>query len=286
MDPAEQGIKKMTDFQHSDMRPLAALRRAYEKVILQFRIIVALQERELLVRTEKGFLGAFGVLIEPMITVLVLLALRIIVRFKTTDLINPVVWLVVGVCLLFLFINVGIKSLSGVKKAQDIFYYRRIRPLDTLLGSALVETRIYGSTLTLTILGVWAWTWQPRFDSPGEAILVFILTIFLALGIGVSALVIGHRLPIVKLLVRFFIRRMLFWTSGIWYALYTLPGFVRPYLTWNPLLHSVELFRHAINQAYPIPDISLTYLAACSVLSCGLGLVFYTTNESLLLEDD
>jgi len=259
---------------------------AAAKLVLQFRIVLALQERELLVRTEKGLLGALGVFIEPIFLVLTLLALRILVRFKTTDLINPVIWMVTGVCIFCLFTEVGLKSLNGVKKAQDIFFYRRIRPLDTLLASALVEGRIFGSVLTVVVLAVWGWTWQAQLDSPGEAVLVFVLTVLLALGVGGSALVIGHRLPVVKLAVRFGIQRVLLWTSGIFYALYTLPGPVRPFLTWNPLLHAVELFRHAVNQAYPIPDISMTYLAGCAFVSCGFGLLFYSSNEALLLSEN
>ena len=264
----------------------AALRHCWVKVVLQVRIVWALADRDLLERTSKGALGAFGVVVEPMLLVLTLLALRILIRQLGADLINPVVWMVVGVALFYLFTTLGIKSLSGVKKSQDVFFYRRIRPLDTLLAAALVEGRIYATILTLVILAVWGWTWRVQFDKPGEAALVFVLTVLLALGVGVSALVVGHRIPLVKLLVRFGMRRILLWTSGVFYAVYTLPGPIRPWLTWNPVLHAVELFRHSINEAYPIPGISLAYLAACALVSCGFGLIFYSSNEALLLADD
>jgi capsular polysaccharide transport system permease protein len=253
---------------------------------LQVRIVSALAERDMQERTAKGALGAFGVLVEPMLLVGSLLALRILIRQVGSDLINPVLWMVVGVSIYYLFMTLGIKSLSGVKKSQDVFFYRRIRPLDTLLASALVESRIYATILTLVTLGVWIWTWRIQFDKPGEAALVFVLTVLLALGVGVSALVIGHKVPLVKLVMRFGMRRILLWTSGVFYAVYTLPGPVRPWLTWNPVLHAVELFRHSINGAYPIPDISLTYLTACALVSCGFGLLFYSANEALLLADD
>jgi len=114
----------------------------------------------------------------------------------------------------------------------------------------------------------------------------FLLTIGLGLGIGMSALVIGHRIPVVKTLTKFGMNRILLWTSGIFYSVYTLPGPVRPFVTWNPLLHSVELLRHSINGAYPLPGISLQYLVICTFVSLGFGLVFYFTNEALLLSDD
>ena len=115
----------------------------------------------------------------------------------------------------------------------------RIRPLDTLLASALIEARIHGSILVFVFLGVSFWNWTFQIDDPAMILIDFMLTISLGLGVGVSALVIGHRLPIVKTLTKFGINRVLLWTSGIFYATYTLPGPIRPYVTWNPLLHSV-----------------------------------------------
>ena len=153
-------------------------------------------------------------------------------------------------------------------------------------ASALIEARIHGSVLVLVFLSVSFWNWQIKLDNPALVLVDFLLTIALGLGVGISALVIGHRIPIVKTLTKFGINRLVLWTSGIFYATYTLPGPIRPFVTWNPLLHSVELLRHGINLAYPIPGISLQYLFVCSSLSCGFGLLFYFCNEALLLSDD
>jgi len=61
---------------------------------------------------------------------------------------------------------------------------------------------------------------------------------------------------------------------------------MRPFITWNPILHGVELFRYSINNEYPIPDISLSYLMLCSILMLSFSLILYRTNESLLLESN
>jgi len=257
-----------------------------ERLILQVRIVLALADTEFALRAEKGAFGVWGVLFEPLALMLTLLALRILVRLKTTDLLNPVIWLVCGVVLLYMFRKVGIKALTGVSKRQKLFFFRRVRPLDTLLASTLIEARIHASILVLTFLAVSFWTWTFNIDDPALMVIDFLLTICLGLGVGISALVIGHRIPIVKTLTKFGINRILLWTSGIFYATYTLPGPARPFVTWNPLLHSVELLRHSINTAYPLPGISLQYLAICAFVSLGFGLVFYFSNEALLLSDD
>ena len=263
-----------------------SIQSTIDRLWLQIRIVLALSETEFALRAEKGAFGVWGVLFEPMALMMTLLGLRILIRLKSTDLLNPVIWLACGVALLYMFRKIGIKALAGVSKRQKFFFYRRIRPLDTLLSSALIEARIHGTILIFIFIGVSFWSWQIKLDNPALVLVDFLFTIALALGVGISALVIGHRVPIVKTLTKFGINRLLLWTSGIFYATYTLPGPIRPFVTWNPLLHSVELMRHGINVAYPIPGISLQYLFVCSSLSCGFGLLFYFLNEALLLADD
>lgn len=265
---------------------LTAIRALSDRLLLQLKIVLALADVEFALRSEKGAFGVWGVLFEPLALMMTLLALRILVRSASSDLLNPVVWLTCGIVLLYLFRKVGIKALTGVSKRQKLFFYRRIRPLDTLLASTLLEARVHGTILVLVFLGVSFWTWSFRLDLPALTVVDFLLTIGLGLGVGISALVVGHRLPIVKTLTKFGLNRILLWTSGIFYSTYTLPAPFRPWVTWNPLLHSVELLRHSINSAYPIPGISLQYLAICSLVSLGFGLMFYFSNEALLLADD
>lgn len=265
---------------------LTVIRALGDRLLLQLKIVLALADVEFALRSEKGAFGVWGVLFEPLALMMTLLALRILVRSASSDLLNPVVWLTCGIVLLYLFRKVGIKALTGVSKRQKLFFYRRIRPLDTLLASTLLEARVHGTILVLVFLGVSFWTWSFRLDLPALTVVDFLLTIGLGLGVGISALVVGHRLPIVKTLTKFGLNRILLWTSGIFYSTYTLPAPFRPWVTWNPLLHSVELLRHSINSAYPIPGISLQYLAICSLVSLGFGLMFYFSNEALLLADD
>lgn len=265
---------------------LTAIRALGDRLLLQLKIVLALADVEFALRSEKGAFGVWGVLFEPLALMMTLLALRILVRSASSDLLNPVVWLTCGIVLLYLFRKVGIKALTGVSKRQKLFFYRRIRPLDTLLASTLLEARVHGTILVLVFLAVSFWTWSFRLDLPALTVVDFLLTIGLGLGVGISALVVGHRLPIVKTLTKFGLNRILLWTSGIFYSTYTLPAPFRPWVTWNPLLHSVELLRHSINSAYPIPGISLQYLAICSLVSLGFGLMFYFSNEALLLADD
>ena len=198
---------------------------------------------------------------------------------------NIIVFISTGFCIAFLFRNVAIKSLSGLKLRAPL-YYSRIKPLDILLALSLNDMRAL-ATLSLAILGiVYYFTWSFQLDSPGLAISVYLLTVMMALGFGLSVVFLGKLNKWILKIIKRLIQRVIIFTSGIFFATFEIPAHMRPFVTWNPILHGVELFRYSINNEYPIPDISLSYLMLCSILMLSFSLILYRTNESLLLESN
>ena len=198
---------------------------------------------------------------------------------------NIIVFMSTGFCIAFLFRNVAIKSLSGLKLRAPL-YYSRIKPLDILLALSLNDMRAL-ATLSLAILGiVYYFTWSFQLDSPGLAISAYLLTVMMALGFGLSIIFLAKLNKWLIKFIRRLIQRVIIFTSGIFFATFEIPAHMRPFVTWNPILHGVELFRYSINNEYPIPDISLSYLMLCSILMLSFSLILYRTNESLLLESN
>jgi capsular polysaccharide transport system permease protein len=198
---------------------------------------------------------------------------------------NIIVFMSTGFCIAFLFRNVAIKSLSGLKLRAPL-YYSRIKPLDILLALSLNDMRAL-ATLSLAILGiVYYFTWSFQLDSPGLAISVYLLTVMMALGFGLSVVFLGKLNKWILKIIKRLIQRVIIFTSGIFFATFEIPAHMRPFVTWNPILHGVELFRYSINNEYPIPDISLSYLMLCSILMLSFSLILYRTNESMLLESN
>ena len=140
-------------------------------------------------------------------------------------------------------------------------------------------------TLTLGLMAlIWSLTWDFRMDSPGLALCVYLLTISMAVGFGICLVFLGKFNKFITRLIKRLINRILIFTSALFFATFELPAYTRPFVTWNPLLHAVELFRYSLNNEYPIPDISLSYLIWCSTVTLGFSLILYRTNEALLLE--
>ena len=272
------------------------LRRLLRAMQRQIAVVLAISNYEIDRKSTGSALGSWEAVVGPMQMMLFFIGMRVGFSFLrgtnrfaaggSTDMyFNIVIFIATGFSLAFLFRNVAIKALSGLKLRAPL-YYSRVKPLDILLALSLNDLRAL-STLSLAILGlVWMFTWSFHMDSPGLAISVYLLTVLMAIGFGLCVIFLAGLNKWVTKFIKRALQRIIIFTSGIFFATFELPAHVRPFVTWNPILHAVELFRYALNNDYPIPGISLVYLVSCSILLLSFSLVLYRTNESLLLESN
>ena len=269
------------------------LRRFLTAMSRQISIILALAAYENDRKSTSSSVGSWESLINPLQIMLFFIGIRIGFRYlmsggslggsATSLYFNIVIFMAAGFTIYFPFRQLAIQALSGLKLRSPL-YYKRIEPLDILLAVSINNIRAL-LTLTLGLMAlIWALTWDFRMDSPGLALCIYLLTVVMAIGFGICLVFLGSYNKFITRLIKRLINRILIFTSGLFFATFELPLYSRPFVTWNPLLHAVELFRYSLNNEYPIPDISLSYLIWCSVILLGFSLILYRTNESLLLE--
>ena len=272
------------------------IRRIIQGLRRQWIIIDAVAAYDRNRQASGSSLGAWENLMNPLQMMLFFIGMRVGFSFLrgsnkvagggSTDMYFSIVaFMMLGFSIAFLFRNVALKSLSGLKLTAPL-YYSRIKPLDILLAISLNDMRAL-ATLSIGILAIiYYFTWSFQLDSPGLAISVYLLTVMMALGFGLCVVFLGKLNKWIVKIIRRLIQRVILFTSGIFFATFEIPAHMRPFITWNPILHGVELFRYSINNEYPIPDISLSYLILCSILTMSFSLILYRTNESLLLESN
>ena len=273
-----------------------SLTRLTSKLQRQINIILAISEFDRQRKASGSPIGSWESLVQPLQLMLFFILMRVGFSFLkgsnrfaaggTTDMyFNIVIFMSTGFCIVFLFRNVALKALMGLKLRTPL-YFSRVTPLDILLGLSLNDVRAL-ATLSLGIFGItWYFTWDFRLDSPGLAVITYMLTVLMAIGFGLCVVFLGKLNKMIVKIIRRLMQRIIIFTSGIFFATFEIPAPARPFITWNPILHGVELFRHAMNNNYPIPDISLSYLATCSIVTSACSLILYRTNESLLLESN
>jgi capsular polysaccharide transport system permease protein len=257
------------------------------QLLLQLRVVSALARREMHLRAAKGTFGLIGVFIEPLALIGTFLALRILLRSAGDGTyMNLVLWLALGFVPFFMFADIAIKAIGGVEKSSELYFYRRLRPLDSLMGNALLLAQIFGLLLLLFVLATALWEWRFPVADLGRAIFIFIGIALLGFGIGLATLVIGHRLPILAWMMKMFLRRILLWTSCIFFPISIIPDVFRPWILWNPIAHGVELLRISVNPSYPAPGVSALYFWMWVIGSVGFGMFVYGNNEELLFAVD
>ena len=254
------------------------IKKIFSGLSYRLRIINALCEREKLMSSRKFRLGSLSALVEPTLIVLSLVILRLLFKITLDSYLNPVVWLTIGAVIFYMFREVALKAMAGISSYNKVLVHRHITPLDCYLGRSIPYFQNYVVVFIAVLSSVWFYEGKIQFDDPALAFEVLLLSFLLSLGVGFTTFILGSYFPIIKYIIRFSVRRLLFWTSGIFTPLYILPPGIKKFFTINPIVHATELLRHSINTLYPaeIQFISIDYLLKCSIASIVIASLLYS----------
>ena len=250
---------------------------------VQRSVLFALVVREMKTRVGGQWVGAVWTLIEPLTHVMILVTILGFVRGVVLPGIEYPVFLVTGLLPFFLYQNLATRLMDGIEANRGLFSYRQVKPLDTLLSRACVESLMNLLVYAFT-LGILAWLGFSVVPAgPLEMIGVSALMILLGTGFGIFNAVVSHDRP----RLRSFIRMMMFplyFASGVIFQVDLLP---REYLDWvllNPLVHLVELSRHAFIPAYvPAHGVNALYPLLWTLAVGALAMLLYRANRLRLV---
>jgi capsular polysaccharide transport system permease protein len=248
----------------------------------QWRVVDALVYRELRTRVGDVRFGFFGVIAEPLLTIAVFLLLFSLLRQARGDTLDVVLFLTCGITGIYTFTRIATKSINAVEANKALFFYRRVRPIDTVLGRSIVEFLLMATCLVMVTVFLWIIRNHVIVNSLGQIASAFSLLGLFCFGCGLFVMVVGFRYSSAKIVFSI-IQRPIFFMSGVFFSLQNIPPQFRPWLSWNPILQAIELMRNGFSESYVIEGISMPYLALCALFSCVIGLGVYRNNEPLLL---
>ena len=116
-------------------------------------------------------------------------------------------------------------------------------------------------------------------------ILSFLFLIIFCFSCGLIFKIISNFFPAFPKITTWF-NRFIFVGSATFYSLSVLPQFIKPLLSWNPILQSIELSRWSVDKNYFIEPsyISLNYLSLCSLVSLSVSLTLYAFFEKEIIK--
>lgn len=249
---------------------------------VQQAAVKALFLREIKTRFGKYRLGYLWAVLEPAAHLLVLLTIFGFIMHRTMPDISFPVFLLNGLIPYFLFSNIATRSIGAIEANQGLFNYRPVKPVDTIIARALLETLIYSGVYIILMCVVGMLGEEISITSILTLVLTWSLLVIFSFGIGLVFMTLGKTLPETEKFLPIMIKPLYF-ISCVMFPLHAIPKDYWSYLLWNPLIHAVELSRESVVTGYVSEGVSLEYLAFCALVALFLGLSIYRTREKAML---
>ncbi|HAL3299591.1 ABC transporter permease [Escherichia coli] len=244
--------------------------------------IEALFLREIRTRFGKYRLGYLWAILEPSAHLLMLLGILGYVMHRTMPDISFPVFLLNGLIPFFIFSSISKRSISAIEANQGLFNYRSVKPIDTIIARALLETLIYVIVYILLMLIVWIVGEYFKITNLLRIMGTWSLLIILSCSIGLIFMIVGRTFPEMQKVLPL-LNKPLYFGSCIMFPLHSIPKQYWPYLLWNPLVHVVELSRESVMPGYISEGVSLNYLAMFTLVTLFISLALYRNREEAML---
>jgi capsular polysaccharide transport system permease protein len=242
---------------------------------IQRAVVFGVFIREIQNRFGRYTLGYLWAPLEPLVYLIVLCAIRGKLSGAPIAGLPPAIFFASGLLPFILFRMIPITSLSCVESNMGLFNYQRVKPADIFAARFILECLIILS-VAVCLFPLLALIGNPfELNDPLAFFGVCSLFLMFVAGLGLHFTVLGPLWVEAKKVMPL-VFRPFFFISGIFFALSSLPPAARPLLTWNPLLHALELIRFYAFKGYVLaPEVSLAFLAACALISFASGLAVY-----------
>ncbi len=196
---------------------------------------------------------------------------------------SAVFYIFTGMFPFTLYRNVHARVAAAVEANRALFSYPAIRPLDTMLARAGLESA-FQVTAFLLFYGAFIWFDLTGFPArPVELLLAIFATVLLGFAMGVTGMILRSLWKVWET-VDGMIARVLFFASGIFYQVEFLPPQIRELLVWNPLVHAIEWMRYCIYPEYFTQILDREYLLGWGLAGSVFGLGMERLIRGRLLE--
>lgn len=241
---------------------------------IQLRVIHALTMREVITRFGRHGLGALWIVLEPMLFTLGVAGLWYLAKLHTVSDIPIVAFAITGYASVLMWRNAASRCAKAIEPNLALMYHRNVKVIDIFLARIMLEW--VGATASLVVLtvffaGIGAMRW------PGDlwpAIGGWLLLAWFSLGLG---LIVGALTERSEAFERTWhiVTYLLFPLSGAIFMVHWLPKAAQEAILWLPMVHGVEMMRHAyFGDVVPTYENPAYFAAANLVLTLiGLALV-------------
>ena len=243
-----------------------------EAILIQQRVIKALIMRELHTRYGRENIGYLWLILEPML----LASIIGLVHAKGSHVhdgdIGSVPLALLGYCNFMVFRSLFNRGEGAIEQNLPLMYHRTVKPLDVLLGRALLDTA--GCWVAFAILmGAALALGMTHFPArPGWMIFGMLMMLWFAFAASLAVAGLTYERRVLGRLVHP-LSYVMMPLSGAFFTMAMLPKQLREVFLWIPLAHIFEILRYGWFYSATDKYISLSYLLAWQLSLTLLGLI-------------
>ncbi|VVS92366.1 ABC transporter permease [Desulfoluna spongiiphila] len=241
---------------------------------IQKAVITALFLREMKTRFGVYNLGYFWAILEPAAVIIVFWAMFGLRMRKHLPGIDYPMFLMTGMVSWRLFASLVSRSLPAMKSNQGLFIYRQVKPIDSLISRMLVECLVYFFVFISFVAAGYFLGYDIRVANIPALIASFAGVILFGFFVGLGGSLASYYSDTIPRVINLCMRPM-FYSSGIFFVVATVPDKFRWMLLLNPMLQWNELVRASYFATYSADLVNPLYIGAWLLGSSYASLWFY-----------
>lgn len=244
-----------------------------EAIATMSRVIFALVLRETKTRYGRLRVGYLWAFVEPIMFITILTSIFSFRRSSPSEL-PPILFYSTGVLPFLMFRNIVAQTMSAVRSNIQLLTFPQVQIPDLGLARTILEVATFIVVFALMMTGIQYLELAPVvIENPIGLLCAAVLIASLAYGIGTAAAAVASVFPTIEFLIQALLLRPLFFISGVFFLVETVPEEIRRVAVLNPLLQLIEMFRSDFFTQFESPYVDMAYILGCSLGTVTLGLL-------------
>jgi capsular polysaccharide transport system permease protein len=237
----------------------------------QFSVIRALTIHDLQGLMKTYNYGFAWALLEPLMFIGIMRVVRSAFKGLTPPDMPPTTFLIVGIIPFYMYMNALSAVFKSVAQPEKLLSFPRVTPVDAAIASSLCDFCVYFALYVVFLLAssIYDDVFPPR--NPLEVFSTVVAVYLLGMSVGFVVGTAARVFPPTKQFVSYYnlVNRL---AGGMLFVITMFPSEVWPYLTWNPVLHCMEMLREGWFSTYTSPVADPIYVIECILCFMLLGL--------------
>ena len=241
---------------------------------IQAQVIYAVILRESRTRYGKSDLGYLWAVIDPLIEMAVLVLLFSLLGRHAAVTAPLPVFIAMGI-LPFQFMRGSVgRGAAASSSNQALLTYPQVKVVDIVIGRTILELSTTLVVYALFMIGLAIVLGIPLsewYDEPLEMCFALACLFIMGLGLGLFSSSLARLFPMWPSIWGY-ISRPLWFLSGIFFTMQSLPHGPRQYVVYNPLAHVLEMIRSASLPSFESSVYSPSFILVTAVILMSIGL--------------